>query len=529
MINRRSLIRERVLFPQPAWVVCVLSLCLFAAASCGAIPEPDNAEQRPPYAGRQAVVISCHEMIDDGLYKSIVRRGNQAIQNGADYLILDISTYGGLVQSADDISKYLILEIGKKVHTAAYVSTEAISAGAMISASCKDIIMRENTTIGCSAPISMGGQLEGAEREKMESFVRSTFSRAAQANGYPESLLKAMVSQELEVWQVRNKKTDKAEYFEKEFLPEDPNVYDLEHKKLIVKEGELLTLTAAKAKEYGIARAVVTDLEEAIAFLEQRDQVTFTRPIVTLSTTWSEELVRFLNSPLVVSILVLGILLGVYVELNTPGIGLPSVVAITCLIVLVGSKYLIGMANWIEIAILFVGMVLLLIEIFLIPGFGVTGIAGIFCLMAGIFGIMVKNAPNEIPWPKGKMEWALFLDNMAGISGGIILFFAAAYLLTKYVLPKGTFIKGLILTETVPAADLPISASGSGLDIQKPLAAGDIGEVVSICRPSGQARFGDKIVDVVSEAAFIQNGKKVVVLQIRGNRVVVKEHKEDQK
>ncbi len=81
----------------------------------------------------------------------------------------------------------------------AYVSTEAISAGAMISTSCKDIIMRENTTIGCSAPVSMGAQLEGAEREKIESFIRAAFSRAAQANGYPEALLKAMVSQNLEV------------------------------------------------------------------------------------------------------------------------------------------------------------------------------------------------------------------------------------------------------------------------------------------------------------------------------------------
>lgn len=529
MTYRRSQIPEKDSCCRPIRVVCLASLCLLTAVPLAALLGSQEAGGGSSEDSRQAVVISCHEMIDDGLYQSIVRRGNQAVQNGADYLILDISTYGGLVQSADDISKYLILDIGKKIHTVAYVSTEAISAGAMISTSCKDIIMRENTTIGCSAPISMSGQLEGAEREKIESFVRATFSRAAEANGYPEALLKAMVSQDLEVWQVNNRKTNQPEYFEKEFLPEDPNTYDLDHKKLIVKEGELLTLTAAKAQEYGIARAIVADLDEAIAFLEKRDQVVFTRPIPTLETNWSEELVRFLNSPMVVSILILGILLGIYVELNTPGLGLPSLLAITCLIILVGSKYLIGMANWIEIAILILGVILLLIEIFIIPGFGVTGVAGILCIFAGLFGMLIRNAPDELPWPKEKMEWDILFDNLAGITGGFLVFLILAYLLAKYLFPKGTFIKGLVLTDTVPSADLPISATGIPQASEKMLQVGDRGEIVSICRPAGQARFGEKIVDVVSEAAFIQPGRKVIVLKIRGNRVVVKEYEEDKK
>lgn len=479
------------------------------------------SDSSPPV--KRAVVITCHETIDDGLYRSIVRRGNEAVRAKADYLILDISTYGGLVESADNISKYLILDIGKKIHTVAYVSTEAISAGAMISVSCKDIIMRENTTIGCSAPLALGGQLEGAEREKIESFIRAAFSRAAQANGYPEALLKAMVSQNLEVWQVRNKKTGQNEYFEKEYLPADPNTYDLANRKLVVKEGELLTLTASKALEYGIARTVVADLDEAIAFLEKRDGIVFERPILRLETTWSEELVRFLNSPLVVSILVLGILLGIYVELNTPGIGLPSAVALTCLVILVGSKYLIGLANWLEIAVLVVGIVLLLIEIFVIPGFGLTGTAGILCIFAGLLGMMIKNSPDEFPWPKGEGEWEVFLDNLTGLSLGFLLFFIIAYLLAKYCFTKGTLLKRLVLTESVPSVSLSISATGLPEGEETPLQSGDIGIVVSTCRPAGMARFGDKIVDVVSEGEFIESGRTVVIQKISGNRVIVKE------
>ena len=126
----------------------------------------------PPAQKNVAAVIDCTGMIDEGLYKSIQRRSKEAIECGATHLIFKISTYGGRVDSADLISKYLILDLSPQVHTIAYVDTEAISAGAMISVSCKDIIMRDNTSIGDSAPIIMGGKLEGVEREKTESFIK---------------------------------------------------------------------------------------------------------------------------------------------------------------------------------------------------------------------------------------------------------------------------------------------------------------------------------------------------------------------
>ena len=209
----------------------------------------------------QAAVIVCKGTIDDGLYKSIKRRTEIALKGGVDYLIYEIETYGGEVKAADDISKYFILDVAKRAHTVAYVNTEAISAGAMISVSCNDIIMRENTTIGDCAPITLGGKLEGVEREKIESFVRATFARAAEANKYPMALLKAMVTVGTEVYRVKNTKTGQWEYFETEQLPKDARAYDLKNKELVVTNKELLTLTASKALEYGIARAVVKDVK----------------------------------------------------------------------------------------------------------------------------------------------------------------------------------------------------------------------------------------------------------------------------
>src|SRR3989304_4433461 len=142
----------------------VVLLCLLLFQASLGVYEPNNPSTDTPAA--KAAVIICKGMIDDGLYKSIRRRTQMALDSGVEYLIYEIGTYGGLLESGDEIAKYFILDIGKKAHTTAFITTEAISAGAMISVSCKDIIMLENTTIGDCAPVGLGGKLEGIEREK---------------------------------------------------------------------------------------------------------------------------------------------------------------------------------------------------------------------------------------------------------------------------------------------------------------------------------------------------------------------------
>ncbi len=470
-----------------------------------------------------AAIIICKGMIDDGLYKSILRRSEIALEQGADYIFFEISTYGGLVKSADDISKYFILELGKKVHTVAYVTTEAISAGAMISVSCKDIIMRENTTIGDCAPIALGAKLEDVEREKAESFIRAAFARAAEANNYPEALLKAMVSQKIEVYRVKNLETEEYEFFESDDLPKDPNKYDIKDKERVVKDDEILTLTATKAFEYGIARAKVEDIDGAFTFLEERDGVVFTTEAVTLETNWSEEMVRMLNSPAATGLLFMIALLGVYMELSTPGVGLPGLVAVICFTILFGSKYLVGMANWVEVLVFFVGVLLLAIEIFVIPGFGIAGVTGMICIILGLFGILVGNRPDELPWPKTDFDWELFSSGAIGLSLGFFGFLFLAMLLAKY-LPKFELFSSLVLAPSTPRGkrEVQISITAPPETESMRVNVGDAGEVVLPLRPVGSARFGDAIVDVVTEGAFLKKGTKVKIVEIHGNRVVVR-------
>jgi len=509
--------------PYRIIAVCVLGLILLAGLCIASEPNAAGTDLPPV----KAAVIVCEGMIDDGLYQSIRRRTQIALDSNAEYIIYEISTYGGLLQSADDISKYFILEIGDQTNTVAYVTTEAISAGAMISVSCRDIIMRENTTIGDCAPITIGGKLEGVEREKAESFTRAAFARAAEENGYPEALLKAMVTMQTKVYRIKNLQTGDSEFFEGERLPDDPNRYDLDNKELIVQDDELLTLTASKAFEYGIARAEVEDRAGALEFLAKRDGVTFADKPMVLETLWSEEMVRWLNSPAVMAVLVMLALLGVYIEFNTPGLGLPGLAAVICFVIIIGSKYLIGLANWVEVALFVVGILLLLVEIFVLPGFGIAGILGIICIMAGLFGMLIKNPPNRLPWPDGPANWNSFMDGLMGLSFGLLGFVALASILTKY-LPKLQFLSGLILVPAIAkqGTEMEISMTRSHKLETSGVDVGDIGQVVSTLRPTGKARFGDAIVDVVAKAEFLDKGSQVEIIKIHGNRVVVKAVKE---
>ncbi len=471
----------------------------------------------------QAAVIVCRGMIDDGLHRSIQRRTQEALSRGAEYLIYKIETYGGFVESGDNISKYFILELGDKAHTVAYVNTEAISAGAMIAVSCRDIIMRENTTIGDCAPIVMGAKLEGVEREKTESFIRAVFNRAAEANGYPKAILKAMVSIQTETYRVKNLETEQYEFYETKDLPNDANKYDLANKKEISSKDELLTLTASEAAEYGIARAVVKDVPAALDFLAKRDNVKFTGQPAVLETNWSEEMVRWLNSPAVMGVLVMLALLGVYVEFHTPGVGLAGLAALICFAIIIGSRYLTGLANWVEVAIFLLGVMLLLLEIFVIPGFGITGVTGILCILVGLFGMLIKNPPGELPWPEGAESWYLFMHGVWAVALGVTGFAVAAIVLAKY-LPKVPFMRGLQLA---PAAakqgtEMEVSMTVPPENAEVAVKVGDRGEAVSVLRPAGKARFGEAILDVVAEHDFIDKGAAVEIVGVYGNRVVVR-------
>ena len=498
----------------------VFSAVLALLVGLGWAAEPNDSNNGSARLTK-AAVISLKGDVDWGLYESLRRRSERAIHAGAEYLIYEVETYGGMVDAADAIAKYFIQTLRGRAHTVAYIRTEAISAGSMISVSCNDIIMRENTTIGDCAPITLGAKLEGVEREKAESFIRATFRRAAEANGYPKPLLEAMVSVQTEVWRVKNLQTGQWEYFEAAEKPKDPNVYDVANAQEIDAPDKLLTLTASQALEYGVARAVVGDLDGAMAFLEHRDGVRFVRPPMVLKTMWSEEMVRWVNSPAVMGVLAGLAMLGVYVEFTTPGALLPGLVAVICFAIIVGSKYLTGLANWVEILLLLAGIALILIEVFVIPGFGLAGILGIIFVLAGLLGMLVHNAPGEFPWPQTPEAWQTFVNGVAGLSLGFLGFIVVAGLWAAY-LPKIPIANRFVLA--APKESPAVRLGGTGASAPAPpVKIGQQGVSVTQLRPSGIAQFGNERLSVVSQGELIEANREIVVAEIAGYSVVVRE------
>jgi membrane-bound serine protease (ClpP class) len=321
---------------------------------------------------------------------------------------------------------------------------------------------------------------------------------------------------QVQVYRVQNLTTEADEFFEATNLPTDANAYNLDGKKLIDPNDRILTVDAAVALEYGIARAVVPDRQGVLDFLAKRDQVTFGALAPTLETNWSEEMVRKLNHPAVVGILTMVALLGLYMELSTPGLGLPGLVAVIAFVVLIGSKYLVGMANWIEVAVLVLGVILLLIEILVIPGFGIAGIAGILCILGGFFGMLVRNPPDRLPWPQTNLDWNLFTENLLGFAIGIVGFGIVASLLARY-LPRTKLFSSLVLT---PAGGTPDTTSP--IPSVQALKIGAVGVTLTPLHPAGRAAFGEQYVDCVTQGEFLDQGVSVTIFKIRGNRIVVK-------
>jgi len=252
--------------------------------------QPKTKDRPDPAAGKtpKAVIITIAEMIDPGLVDSLIRRTEFAIDQGATIIIYEMDTFGGRVDSAIEIYDYFLKDVGRRARTVAYIPTKAISAGAMISVACHDIIMKRNTQIGDCAPIQMGGSIENTEREKIETILRTYFRDAARENGYPEALCQAMVSATLEVWRVKNLEDDTYGYFFTSELNHKEYPWDLQNKVLVCEEDKLLTLTHQEALNYGVARTIVEGtheqaLEQAISFLEKRYEIEIPRPVARMA------------------------------------------------------------------------------------------------------------------------------------------------------------------------------------------------------------------------------------------------------
>jgi len=495
------------------WMVCLLAATLLAQAPPTIYRHPDIVKERPtaePSAPvGHVVIIDLQGDVTFGLAASVKRRTEEALALSPEpgLLVYRIDTYGGTADSALKIAD-VIAGVDEPT-TVAYVPRKAISAGALIAMSCREMVMGEGSKIGDCQPIIPTPEGMTRAGEKAESMLRATFRSYARRNGYPEGLAEAMVSAHIEVHRVTIEGQEEPLYVRAEEVPGLRRLHGEQavSSEVVLAEGELLTMHDEETFEYGFSRAIVTSEAGFLAhYGASGAQVT------TLGTSWSEELVRFFD--LVGPLLLAVGLLGLYLEFKTPGLGLPGIVGVTCLALYFGSKYLVGLADTVDILLFLVGVLLLAVELFVIPGFGIVGVAGLLLILTGLF---LSFQPFVIPHSPAEAQmlgWSFF---QLLVAMGIVL--TAALILGRY-LPSVPLMRGLVLTTEFKTRRMYSSAAPSGRRLRK--FVGTRGITTTDCRPAGKAVFGEELVDVVAQGEYIERGREVEVVDLEGNRVVVR-------
>ncbi len=434
-----------------------------------------------------------------------IKRALEEIKDETDAVfVFKMDTFGGRVDAALDIVD-MISNIPKG-KTIAFVEKRAISAGALIALSSNLLFMKENTIIGDCAPIIQTQKGQEMAGEKVQTVLRAKFRALAKKNNYPVVLAQSMVTIDMEVYEVvmDGQKTvmGKKAYDD---LTEDEKK-QIKSKKTIVAKGELLTMHDAEAFDLGFSKKTVKDINEALSFLgyESLD-------IITINESWSESFVRFLQ-PFLPILMLIGIG-AIYTEIKAPGFGIPGITGIICLGLVFFSQYLVGLADYTELLLLLVGVLLLGVEVLVLPGFGAAGISGLIAIAAGLVlsfqGFVVPDP--SLPW-----EGTLLIKNLAQVLGSFMFAFLISLFMIRFVLPR--------LSKIVKGPYLEATLSQSHVDATTALCVkpGDTGIAHSFLRPSGKIMINNKKIDAITQGEFIDQGTIVVIDRIDRNRVIVK-------
>jgi len=503
--------RAGALWPRPTWLIALIFLGAGPAAAQQQDQGPPPEPAKKKYS--RAVMIEFEGVITPIIEQFVYRKLDTAKAQGADLVILRIDSPGGLVEPSVRTAERL--RDVEWARTVAYVPREAISGAAIVSLGCDEIVMHPSATIGDAGPIVQGeDSLFRHAPEKVVSYLRGKVRGLAESTGHPPLLAEAMVDKNLTVYEVRNKKTG-----QKRLVTED-DYRDLtaggEWEGELVDETEaglFFTVTGRRAAELGLAEATVEDLEGL------KTRYGLAADPVLLRQTGLDTAVFILNLPLVTGLLFIIGLVALYVEFSAPGIGLGGLVAGLCFAIFFWSRFLGGTAGWLEVVLFVAGVAFLGVELFLLPGFGVAGLSGILLLF-----VSLVLAMQEFVIPETGAQLRTMTRTLAVIMGSGVVTSIAAYVLSSYL---GSIPLLSRLTLRPPDAaeaagrqkPADPAAAVSGRDVE--LKIGDTGVADSLLRPAGKARFGNRFVNVVADGDYIPKGRRVRIVEVAGNRVVV--------
>ncbi len=404
--------------------------------------------------------------IDLGMAPYISRVVKEANDVNADAIIFKINTFGGRVDAATQIKDAIL---SSDILTIAFINNRAISAGALIALSCNKIVMVPGSSIGAATVVGETGEKLS---EKYQSYMRSEMRSTAERNGRRTDIAQGMVDERIVIKGLDDSTT-------------------------------LITLTSEEALKYHIADTTAYNINEVLASFNLKGA-----KIITVHSNWAEDIVKFLNNPIVSTILIMIGFFGLMAEVKTPGWGVPGTAGLVALALFFGSSYILELASVIEILLFIAGIVLIAVEIFVIPGFGFAGISGIILIIVSIFLALIGGL--EL------FDFDIIGTAIIQLAVALVGSFILILLVAKF-LPKSTFFSKFILAEAETAEKGFVSYPS-----EKEL-IGTEGIALTDLRPSGSAEINNKRYDVVTEWRYIERGKKIKVIKVEGIKVVVTE------
>lgn len=387
----------------------------------------------------------------------------------ADIVIIEMDTYGGILTDAKETVD-MIMHFEKPVWV--FINSDAASAGALISIACDSIYMSPGASIGAATVVESSGE---RAPDKYQSYMRSIMRSTAEENGRNPHIAEAMVDEKMAI-------------------------------DTITQAGQVITFSTSEAIKYGYCEGKVESIEEIL----KKNQVE-NYEIEYFKLSGSEKIIAFFLNPFISGILILIIIGGIYFELQTPGVGFPGLAALTALILYLVPYYLNGLAeNW-EVIALFIGVALLAIEIFVIPGFGVAGVSGIALIVLSLILIMLNNDFFNFRFVPMKEILYASAAAIGGAAGGIALLFIGGSRIAN-----SRFFKSVALTES------QLRTEGYTSSFIKERMIGKRGTAHTVLRPSGKIMIDGEIFDAYTRGEYIEKGQEIEVVSDEGTSLQVK-------
>ncbi len=428
--------------------------------------------------------------IKQEITKAVWRQTQQAFEAadslGADVFLIHMNTYGGTVLDADSIRTKLLQS---PIPVYVFIDNNAASAGALISIACDSIYMRPGGSIGAATVVNQTGQ---AMPDKYQSYMRSTMRATAEAHGQ-DTIISG--NDTIYEWR-RDPRIAEAMV--------DPSVY-IEG---LIDTGKVLTFTPTEAMKYGFCEGIAENIPEVLEKVGVKEYT-----IVEYEPTWIEKIIGWLVHPIISGLLIMAIIGGIYFEMQTPGVGFPLGIAILAAILYFAPLYLEGLAAHWEILLFIIGLVLIAIEIFVIPGFGVTGISGVVLVFVGLVLSLINNVNFDFEQVEMRGVGIAVATVLIGVVGGFLI---SLYLGNKLFSAQTGPFKNLAL-KTVQKVDEGFVSVETSLFKLK----GKKGVAKTVLRPGGKVVVENDVYDAVALTGFIDKDEEIVVTKVEATQLYV--------